>query len=267
MTKQLPPKQYADLLYKIIDEYCYPKVTYDFCKDSNTKYNAKNDFKDRFKNPHNSNSNFNNTMLDVEKYIYDLLYSHKTNEVENGLLNVLYWGNYTNSRLKYVRINDFYNFKTEHPIKMNTNIDRFQTWLKKIQTTRNKESNIIDIQNMCIPGFKSGISFTSKLLMFLNPEHYPVLDMKIAKIYARQSSFPSLEYLTLRGGSIPIQTTNVACYENWACWCRNIANKVNGIHSFSCRKNIRAVDVERTLFVLADSYALDARNIILAGPK
>ena len=41
----------------------------------------------------------------------------------------------------------------------------------------------------------SQMSFTTKILMFLDPDSYPVLDLRIAKAYANRPDFPPLQGL------------------------------------------------------------------------
>ena len=110
----------------------------------------------------------------------------------------------------------------------------------------------------------SQVSFVSKILMFLDPARYPVLDLKIAKAFAKPSFLP-LQNLTFTTGGIRITERNATAYDTWACWCREIATVVYEAPVSPCR-GVRAVDVERALFTLADSQATDKARVLLAGP-
>ena len=119
------------------------------------------------------------------------------------------------------------------------------------------------LKRLKLPQF-SQMSFTTKILMFLDPNSYPVLDLKLAKAYAQRGGFPPLQDLTVHM-SIPITVNNGTCYGQWAYWCRSIAARVNGAPGSPCR-DLRAVDVERALFVLADSGRMGEALSLLAGP-
>ena len=110
--------------------------------------------------------------------------------------------------------------------------------------------------------------FISKILMFLDPVNYPVLDTKIAKAYAKERSFSPLENLIFTKSSIPIDNEkNKDAYNHWACWCREIARVVNKSPESPCNR-FRAVDVERALFTLISSKETDKirARALLAGP-
>ena len=89
---------------------------------------------------------------------------------------------------------------------------------------RSGRSDLFNIKKLQLRQF-SQISFVSKILMFLDPTRYPVLDLKIAKAFAK-SSFLPLQNVTF-ATSIPITERNVTAYDTWACWCHEIATVVN----------------------------------------
>jgi len=98
------------------------------------------------------------------------------------------------------------------------------------------------------------MSFATKILMFLDPENCPVLDLKIAKAYANLEDFAPLKELVVyyykkKETIIPITQENSDYYERWACWCRCVSALVNKTPESPCRE-LRAVDVERALFML-----------------
>ena len=89
---------------------------------------------------------------------------------------------------------------------------------------RSGRSDLLNIKKLQLRQF-SQISFVSKILMFLDPTRYPVLDLKIAKAFAK-SSFLPLQNLTF-ATSIPITERNATAYDTWACWCREIASQAH----------------------------------------
>ena len=105
------------------------------------------------------------------------------------------------------------------------------------------------------------MSFMTKILMFLDPDNYPVLDLKIAKAYANRPKFSPLQGLTVRT-SIPVTAVNRTCYEKFARWARRTATSVNST-SGSLRHDLRAVDVERALFTLAEHGQKDKVRVLL----
>ena len=270
MIKQLPPQEYAALLCETVKRYKYPAVTYDFANDQyyNKATHKYYPFNKKNKNPHKNILQCKGSMLYVEQYIRKLLQSTKPQNVKNGLANVLYWGYANQKGRRKDRVIQFIGTKSA---ELDPKIDEFVTLVQaslikgKIPTGKGAEI-LKEIAKLKLPQFGKGMSFVSKILMFLDPEHYPVLDSKIAKTYANQPSFPPLENLTLY---MTITSNNACTYETWACWCRKIADEVNRIPKFPCYNN-RAVDVERALFALAGSLTTKdciRRAQILAGPK
>ena len=109
------------------------------------------------------------------------------------------------------------------------------------------------------------MSFATKILMFLDPARYPVLDLKIARATANESYFAALQKLTVSQTSVPITHANADAYARWACWCRSIATQINGIPQSPCGY-LRAVDVERAVFQLVDSEEMEKVRTLLVGP-
>ena len=118
------------------------------------------------------------------------------------------------------------------------------------------------------------MSFVTKIIMFLNPDSHPVLDMKIAEYFSQTSEFPPLKDLVFRKRAdfgqeadtqIRITKKNECVYKEWASWCRHIAVSVNAA-SDSSGNSIRAVDVERAVFALADLCDRKAAWCLLRGP-
>ena len=230
----LPLKQYAALLCEAIEDYDFPAVTYDFTEEKPIHHDS---------------------MLAVEQYIGTLLRSKDFSAVKDGLSNVLYWG-YARQPIRDFRASDFR--KTIPDPEREPKLDQFA------QLMRSGRSDLFQsIKKLQLRQF-SQISFVSKILMFLDPTRYPVLDLKIAEAFAK-SSFLPLQNLTFATNGIPITERNATAYDAWACWCREIATVVNGAPVSPCC-GVRAVDVERAIFTLADSQATDKARVLLDGP-
>ena len=193
-------------------------------------------------------------MLAVEQYIGTLLHSKDFSAVKDGLSNVLYWG-YARQPIRDFRVSDFR--KTIPDPEREPKLDQFA------QLIRSGRSDLFNIKELQLRQF-SQISFVSKILMFLDPTRSPVLDLKIAKAFAK-SSFLPLQNLAFAKAGISITKRNATAYDTWACWCREIATVVNGAPVSPCC-GVRAVDVERALFTLADSQATDKARVLLDGP-
>ena len=250
MPQQLPIEQYANLLYKYIKAYNFPGGTYNFIQGGmDNNYDERNNpFKYEFKNPHNKYNingdfgNYNINILGIEQYINEELFSEEHPRIKNGLLNIIYWGNAYMPPFQYSGINNLINRL------MPDGIDRFQEFIDNDLSSKT-ESKLIKIWGKDIPYFHSGIAFVSKLLMFLNPMDYPVLDKNIAKKCGGSSDFPPLQNLKIDQNSIPINNpNNVDAYESWACWCRKIAKMVTDMPKTPCN-DLRAVDVERAIYM------------------
>ena len=231
--QDVPLEQYAALLCEAIRDYDFPAVTYDFTEEKPLHHDS---------------------MLAVEQYIGTLLHSKDFSAVKDGLSNVLYWG-YARQPIRDFRVSDFR--KTIPDPEREPKLDQFA------QLIRSGRSDLFNIKELQLRQF-SQISFVSKILMFLDPTRSPVLDLKIAKAFAK-SSFLPLQNLTFAKAGISITKRNATAYDTWACWCREIATVVNEASVSPCR-GVRAVDVERALFTLADSQATDKARVLLDGP-
>ena len=216
-----------------IRDYDFPAVTYDFTEEKELHHDS---------------------MLAVEQYIGALLRSKDLSAVKDGLSNVLYWGYAQQPGRRDFKVSDFR--KTIPDPERYPKLDQFA------QLIRSGRPDLVNIKKRQLCQF-SQISFVSKILMVLDPTRYPVLDLKIANAFAK-SSFLPLQNLTFAKGGIRITERNATAYDTWACWCRDIATVVNEAPVSPCR-GVRAVDVERALFTLADSQATDKARVLLDG--
>lgn len=241
--------EYVRKLCAAVESYDYPRVTYDFedCREIR-----------------------HSTMSEVEEAIRAQLLSQDLTEVKDGLSNVLYWGMYRMG-IQDNRVRDFRDNVTDHQLHRFKDIVRnlLGPGLSAIRgRVNNKEDNMPQFTKM---------SFVSKIRMFLDPE-YPVLDKKLAEAFSQSACFPPLQDLKFRKKadfgdrcetSIRITKDNEGVYEEWARWCRCIANLVNSYPASPC-KDLRAVDVERAIFQLSQSdKQTDIQKAwrLLKGPK
>ena len=74
----------------------------------------------------------------------------------------------------------------------------------------------------------------------------------------------SLMNLVLHGSTIPITAHNEFVYGEWASWCRDTAASVNA--ESGSGESIRAVDVERAVFAVADVCDRTEALRLLRGP-
>ena len=200
-------------------------------------------------------------MRGVERRIGKLLRSDDLRDVRDGLSCVLYWG-FARQGLRDRRVSEF---RGRVASTADERLVRFRAFVRHMSKTLPSAADyLVGLRRLKLPQF-SQMSFTTKILMFLDPDSYPVLDLRIAKAYANRTEFPPLQGLKLRT-SIPLTAENRTCYVEFACWARRIAARVNGI-SGSPRHDLKAVDVERALFALVDRGQADKALVLLEEPR
>ena len=100
------------------------------------------------------------------------------------------------------------------------------------------------------------MSFISKVLMFLNPKKYCVLDKQIARLRTH-NGLKSLNQLTCRPNEtqIRISVHNEAVYDGWRGECHTISAEY-------FENEYRGVDIERGFFqLLQQGRRIDAQMI------
>ena len=228
--------EYAAQWCETLRCYSYPTVTFDFRSEQEGHHED---------------------MRGVEGCIGRLLRSDDLRDVRDGLSCVLYWG-FARQGVRDHRVSDFRG-RVESPA--DERLARFSESVRHMSRMPPSAAEfLVALKRLKLPQF-SQMSFTTKILMFLDPDSYPVLDLRIAKAYANRPEFPPLQGLTIRT-SIPLTAKNRTCYGEFACWARRIAARVNGI-SGSPRHDLRAVDVERALFTLVDRGQDDKARVLL----
>ena len=225
-------EEYARQICAAQAAYKYPAVTYDFTAHRECRHT---------------------TMADVEKRIQEQLRSRNQEEVNDGLSNVLYWGYASQPGRQRDRVGKFREKVTTEQIK------------EFINLLSGEHCFSFDyVINLRLPEF-SGMSFVSKLLMFLCPDTHPVLDLKIAR-FAQSLDFPPLQYLKIDQNRIRLTKQNVQGYEQWAVWCTGVADQVNAEPGSPCH-DLRAVDVERAIFWQVNSGYEKEASLLLQGPQ
>ena len=256
-TPRLPRPEYAALLYKAVGKYRFPTVTWDFREEAETRHES---------------------MVSVEERVGELLRSPDPASIRDGLSNVLYWGHARQPVRRDARVRAFRIAIRE----LDARLGRFAelaaslgalpaatggSGLPAVGRSRldalggpdaldEGRSGLLALQRLKLPQFGQ-ISFASKVLMFLDPARFPVLDLKIAREFGG-GNFPPLASLRFGPGGIRITRSNADAYYAWARWCRNVAGLVNE-EPASPRRDLRAVDVERALFTLVDQGARSRR--------
>ena len=183
-------------------------------------------------------------MRSIEKVIESDLSSGESELVKNGLSNVLYWG-FAQIGYRDTRVKRFRNDVTQDKLNDATSL------FNEIQG-----DCLLEIKRIGLPQF-SGMSFISKVRMFLDPESYVILDQQILKIndVANNTVLTPISFGE-NETQIRISQNNVQVYEAWCNTCQSIA------HSHFAAK-YRAVDIERGFFTLIQNGRTElAANIL-----
>jgi len=217
----LTPGQIVQL-DEAINGYAFPAVYFDFNNDIEV---------------------VEQNMVEVEAVLAGQLRSQTVVSTKHGLGNVLYWG-FAKIGFRRNRINDFMSNV------LYQQISDFQALING-----NNIPTMMDVHRICMPQY-SGISFISKILMFLNPTAYCVLDKQLTKL--RTPGSPKiLNKLAFRQTETRIRVTmqNEAVYNGWR-------NECSAISQLYFQGNYRVVDVERGFFnLIQQNHLLDAQAI------
>lgn len=214
-------QQQKSKLAGAIKNYSFPSVCYDFI--------------------HNTPCRMDN-MADLETLIRQELISNDWQRVKDGLSNVLYWG-YAQMGIR------------------DTRVDRFRSKINKNKAheaaslfNRRHLPTLVEIKSIGLPEF-SGVSFVSKIRMFLDPINSATLDFQIMKTQNIRPT-PILSQIRIQKTQIPITAHNSDTYEDWCKKMKDIGRQYFG-------ENCRAVDIERGLFQLIQCDEIeDAANIL-----
>lgn len=182
----------------------------------------------------------------LESAIYMDLTSNVPARIEEGLANIIYWGN-AGAGYRQHRFSSFLN-----------KIKRFHPYSDFSSLRLAGAVSLGRIKKLGYPGY-SGISFVSKVLMFLDPQNFCVLDLQISKLGVPGRSIGrALDLLKVNPTIIPISAHNEKVYNLWREECRLISSAYySGTY--------RVADVERGFFELIRSGRLsDAIDIYAA---
>lgn len=206
---------YTKVLEGAIKNYSFPAVYFDF--ESGVEV-------------------VNNSMVTVEREINNKLFSKSNKDVKDGLSNVIYWG-YSQIGYRDKRVYDFRENVEDESI------------YKFIDLIKKNRINLIEIKKLRLPQF-SGMSFVSKILMFIDPINFCVLDKQIAKLRNEQNygTENCLDELVYKKDDTQIRITvkNTNAYNKWRNTCLTISKSYYN-------SKYRCVDIERGFFALIQS--------------
>jgi hypothetical protein len=181
-------------------------------------------------------------MRAVESAIGGMLRSAATDRIRDGLANVIYWG-YAQIGYRNDRVRRFRDQVTE---------DQLGTFANVVSSGT---PGLATVGAMRLPQF-SGISFVSKVLMFLDPEQYCVLDKQLLKLGA--GSGRRALHRVAAGTRIRITIQDENAYNGWRTECAAISRRY-----FASRH--RVVDIERGFFHLVQTNRVSAARDIYAA--
>jgi len=183
------------------------------------------------------------SMKHLEGIVYAQLTSNTPQDVANGLGNVIYWGN-ASAGYVMARFNTFQG-----------RIGAHQPYDGFMALAAAGVPSLRQIKALGYPAY-SGISFISKVLMFLDPKTYCVLDRQITKLRRQGRSVPrALDNLVLYRTTIPATQKNERAYDAWRQECIHISTTYYA-------GQYGAAEVERGFFkLIRDGYLAKAQDI------
>jgi len=183
------------------------------------------------------------TMAQVEARIRSDLTAGVPSRTKDGLSNVLYWGFTQMGGLSDVRVGQF-----------RTNVSPMQLRAASLLLSGTPRPTLQSIKKLLLPQF-SGVSFVSKVRMFLDPAGSATLDQQIMKIHGVR---PTTVLAAVRPSktNIPVSAANSAAYE---AWCERL-DYIRNMYL----PHLRVVDIERGLFHLIQSGNVETSAVLLA---
>lgn len=218
-------------LDEAIRAYDYPAVTYDFVNGTKVHHPD---------------------MLSVEKTIRDQLLSTDPNVVKDGLSNVLYWGYASQSGRQSGRIPIFRGKVTEGQLR---------DCMALFGDLSGLEPESIDAPAIKrLPEF--GLAFSTKLLAFLDPQRFVVLDAQLGRL-KYEAADTLFRYVRPRGdkpgGYLAASQIHTRVYRDWCRICVNVTQTHREL-------GVRAVDVERGIYHMVTHDRLEeAAEIVEAA--
>lgn len=179
-------------------------------------------------------------MRALEEDIRRKLTSDDSRTVRDGLSNVVYWAYLSDKRQKH-RAQQFRREVTDEQV---------QHVMGLLANLNRQKVRLQDVTTLGLPVF-SGVSVTSKMLMFFDPTGYVVLDRNIANLKGKTEIFDGLPWKSNSGQTqIPVTEKSQRIYDLWCALCRKAAETY-----FS--HELIAVDIERAIWQLARTGYLD----------
>lgn len=181
-------------------------------------------------------------MQAVESAIGGMLRSSAADQIRDGLANVIYWG-YAQIGYRDNRVRRFREHVSDGQLRAFADV------------VVSGNLGLARIGDLRLPQF-SGISFVSKVLMFLDPKQYCVLDKQLLKL-GEGSGLRALHRVAT-GTQIRITPENENAYNDWRAECEAMSRRY-----FAGR--YRVVDIERAFFHLVQSNRVGAAREIYAA--
>jgi hypothetical protein len=182
------------------------------------------------------------TMPQVEARIRNDLLAGTVSQTKDGLSNVLYWGFAQMGGLAPIRVARFRSQVSQQQLQAASHLLR--------ATPR---PALYPFARLGLPQF-SGVSFVSKVRMFLDPTGSAALDSQIMKIHSLRPTTVLAAVRTYKT-RIPVSAANSAAYE---AWC----DRLDCIRT-TYMPTVRVVDIERGLFHLIQAgHAYSAADLL-----
>jgi hypothetical protein len=186
----------------------------------------------------------------VEEYIGQRLRSGDPGATREGLASVLSWG-HGNVGYQIMRVEKFLCSVTDMQVA------RAASLLGAVATTGTTGGTLLYAMSKIGMPELSRLVFLSKVVMFLDPEQFPILDNKIADLLGTLPPDHRLAGFTRHPTYIPLTRHNAAFYDKWSVACRQIASSGQIGEG-------RAVDAERAFFYLVGKGQIGTASEILA---
>ena len=226
------------MLKDAINEYNYPCVTYDFKRNEKVCHP---------------------NMLSVERATRRQLLSGDVDEVKDGLSNVLYWGYASQPGRQRKKV---HNFRHPHVFRGKPKTGVTTEQLKDVMELIN-DINLLQPPTINQKAIKElpefGLAFATKLLMFLDPNRFVVLDAQLGKLHDEHPHAIFTNLSRRKGdGYLSMSRANIGVYNDWCRLCERIAAHPELLQ-------VRAVDVERGIYQMVKDGELREAVGILAS--
>ncbi len=177
------------------------------------------------------------SMSEVENVIGQQLRSAATQAVKHGLANIIYWG-YANTEYRDQWVSHFL---------QRANDDVLRDFQREL-AAQGALLDLIQLKKIRLPLY-SGMSSLSKVLTFLNPQDYCVLDAPLAQLKAVPNR--ALHQMTFQTGrQVAVTQHNQTIHNQWRAECAAINQKY-----FAGK--YKTVEIQRGFSYLIDKQPID----------